>query len=165
MTNRVKIEGYDNYVIFPSGNIRNILTDKLLNANNGEGFYNTVRLRKDGKAKTFKLHRLLAQAFIPNPENKPCVNHKDGNKLNNDLSNLEWCTHKENMKHAYDNGMLFQSEKNKQALLESKRKIVLNLENGIFHESIKEAAETYNTNGKVLAKRLDVNKRKFLVKV
>ena len=53
--------------------------------------------------KIHKIHRLLAEYFIPNPENKPCINHKDGNKLNNDLNNLEWATISENTKHAYAN--------------------------------------------------------------
>lgn len=53
------------------------------------------------KYKHVSLHRLLASQFIPNPDNKPCVNHKDGNKLNNNLNNLEWCTYSENNKHAY----------------------------------------------------------------
>lgn len=51
------------------------------------------------------VHRLIAQTFIPNPDNKPCVNHKDGNKLNNTVSNLEWVTHSENMRHAFDTGI------------------------------------------------------------
>lgn len=55
------------------------------------------------KQKIHKIHRLLAEHFIPNPENKPCVNHKDGNKLNNSLDNLEWCTVAENTRHAYIN--------------------------------------------------------------
>lgn len=56
---------------------------------------------KNGKLKVCLLHRLVAQAFIPNPENKPQVNHKDGNGRNNYLSNLEWCTISENGLHAY----------------------------------------------------------------
>lgn len=55
--------------------------------------------------KHIRLHRLIAQAFIPNPENKRCVNHKDGNKLNNHIDNLEWMTSSENNQHAYDTGL------------------------------------------------------------
>lgn len=56
------------------------------------------------KNKLFYLHRLLAQSFIPNPFNKKCINHKDGNKLNNNIDNLEWCTYKENNIHGFKNG-------------------------------------------------------------
>lgn len=58
--------------------------------------YSTVQLFKDGKMKVIAVHRLVAQAFIPNPNNLPQVNHKDGNKQNNNKSNLEWCTVKYN---------------------------------------------------------------------
>lgn len=67
--------------------------------------YAAVRLYKDGKPKDYKVHRLVAKAFVPNPKNKPQVNHIDGNKLNNSASNLEWCTQAENNRHAIDNGL------------------------------------------------------------
>ena len=134
------IKDYPDYIIFENGSILNCITDKFLVINNGEGFYKTVRLRKNGKAKTEKVHRLLAKAFIPNPDKKNCVNHKDANKLNNNLSNLEWCTHQENMRHAKDIGVLYQSELNIKRLVEVKQKPVIDLQTGIFYDSIKETA-------------------------
>ena len=68
--------------------------------------YAYVILRKDNIAKHKFIHKEMAIAFIPNPENKPHVNHKDGNKLNNALGNLEWCTAKENTQHAIRTGLL-----------------------------------------------------------
>jgi len=67
--------------------------------------YLCVDLNANGINVQKHIHRLIAEAFIPNPENKPTVNHKDGNKLNNDISNLEWNTYSENNKHAVDNGL------------------------------------------------------------
>ncbi len=67
--------------------------------------YCKVCLFKNGKRKYCKPHRLVAIAFIPNPDNKPEVNHKDGNKTNNNVSNLEWNTASENMRHAFANGL------------------------------------------------------------
>lgn len=69
------------------------------------GGYLMVGFNKENKRKAVKVHRLVAEYFIPNPENKREVNHIDRNKLNNHISNLEWCTPKENMKHLEDNFM------------------------------------------------------------
>ena len=71
---------------------------KKLNINQ-DGYYK-VTLWKDNRSKTFVVHRLVANAFIPNPNNLPVVNHKDGEKTNNNVSNLEWCTVQENALHA-----------------------------------------------------------------
>jgi hypothetical protein len=68
--------------------------------------YRRVTLSKDGKTKRFLVHRLVAEHFIPNPTNKPFINHIDNNGENNEVSNLEWCTHSENMIHAYKQGHL-----------------------------------------------------------
>lgn len=65
-----------------------------------------VQLWKNNKARLLQVHRLVAQAFIDNPENKPTVNHIDGNPLNNNVDNLEWATYSENQKHAYSNGLM-----------------------------------------------------------
>lgn len=61
--------------------------------------YAEIPLVLNGKTKWFMVHRLVAQAFIPNPQNKPQINHKDGNKLNNSVDNLQWCTESENQIH------------------------------------------------------------------
>lgn len=61
-----------------------------------DGRYLFVVLSKDGKRKQFSIHRLVAETFIPNPDGLPCVNHKDENKTNNHVDNLEWCTYKYN---------------------------------------------------------------------
>ena len=68
-----------------------------------KGVYYSITINDKGKTRKRLVHRLVAEAFIPNLLNKPCINHKDGNKLNNNVNNLEWCTIQENTKHAYDN--------------------------------------------------------------
>jgi hypothetical protein len=70
-----------------------------------EGGYECIKITSCNRGYHFTLHRLVAKAFIPNPNNLPEVNHKDGNKENNHYSNLEWCTSKENKKHAKDSGL------------------------------------------------------------
>lgn len=74
---------------------------------------------KDIGKKYFRVHRLVAQHYIENPENKPFVNHKDGNKTNNAVSNLEWVTHQENMEHAKNFGLIKRAEENSMSILKT----------------------------------------------
>jgi hypothetical protein len=77
--------------------------------------YEYIGFEKLGIHKKYAISRLVATAFIPNPENKPQVNHKDGNRLNNNVSNLEWVTSSENMQHSKESGFsYFLSEKQKE---------------------------------------------------
>lgn len=95
------VPGYeDQYTISERGHVWNKRTGGQLFGNVNSHGYMVISLTKDGKKKDCKLHRLLALAFIPNPNDYECVNHKDGNKLNNRLDNLEWCTKKYNNHHA-----------------------------------------------------------------
>lgn len=106
------IKGYEGYAVCESGRVYSLLQQFLHPDRTGElaqridrGGYTSVRFQKDGKSRTCWLHRLLAEAFIQNPLDLPEVNHRDGNPLNNRLSNLEWCTHQENCIHAYQLGL------------------------------------------------------------
>lgn len=112
------VEGYEGYYeISNLGNVRslNLLVNckagslrkrygRLLKTKeNGMG-YAVVSLAKYGLSKKVSVHRLVAHTFIPNPENKPFVNHIDNKTMNNKVSNLEWCTPKENIQHAVKQG-------------------------------------------------------------
>lgn len=88
-----------------------------------------VNLVKGGKAKCFKVHRLVAQAFIPNPENKLQVNHIDNNPLNNIVTNLEWVTNLENSHHSMNQGRLNRGSKNGMAKLNEEEVIKIRTSN------------------------------------
>lgn len=107
------IEGYDGlYAITEDGRVWNWTRNMWMkltpcgNVNFKDNLYLTVGLCKNNKVKRVRVHRLVGGAYIPNPENKPQINHVDGNKFNNIVSNLEWCTQAENVQHARDTGLI-----------------------------------------------------------
>lgn len=83
-----------------------LVKERLLSKVIGHSGYVEYQITYDKKHRSEKAHRLVAEAFIPNPENKPFINHKDGNKQNNCVENLEWCTNQENIQHAYHNHLI-----------------------------------------------------------
>lgn len=89
------------------------IPERILQNHINEYGYVYVRLYENAKGRNIKLHRIVAEAFIPNPTNKRCVNHIDGNKQNNTVENLEWVTHSENMQHASDNKLWISWNKGK----------------------------------------------------
>lgn len=100
------IEGYEGlYEVYEDGQIYSYHRCMYLTHTLNSRGYMRVTLSLNGVPKKILVHRLLAKAFIQNPETKPYINHIDGNKLNNNLSNLEWCTAAENNKHAVDNNL------------------------------------------------------------
>jgi hypothetical protein len=101
-----KITNYENYNIYDNGDVENVLTHKILQGSISENGYKYYRLSKDNAKHMFYAHRLVAEAFIPNPNGLPVVNHKDGNKLNNNVDNLEWVTYSENIAHAHKNELI-----------------------------------------------------------
>lgn len=92
------------YVNSPAAGGRRFLNGKMLKLAIVKG-YPAIQSNVDGARYTLYLHRILAELFIPNPDGKPSINHIDGDKANFALENLEWCSHKENMRHAFNTGL------------------------------------------------------------
>lgn len=105
------IKGYENkYQISNKGRVRNLTykrqkVPKVLKPFSTYRGYYRVSLFRNNRRKDVFIHRLVALTFIPNPNNYPVINHKNGNKSDNRIENLEWCTQSENVKHAYNTGL------------------------------------------------------------
>ena len=143
-----EIKGYEGkYQISNLGRVKSLkgnhgnYREKILSGSPNTGGYLQVDLLKNGKRNTFKIHKLVAIHFIDNPNNLPEINHKDENKQNNKVSNLEWCTRKYNQN--YGTRTQRASEKMKGSKNPRSRKVQCITTGKVFNY-IKEAAEYYN---------------------
>ncbi|WP_312364012.1 NUMOD4 motif-containing HNH endonuclease [Sphingobacterium sp.] len=143
--------GYEGfYEVSTFGNIRSIRKNKILKPTKNKYGYCKVSLTGDNSYKTVNVHRVIAQTFIPNPENKPQVNHKDGNKANNRVDNLEWSTREENMQHAHLNGLMNLPSGNRHCYfniksdLHPRAKALINVETKEIYGCIKDCAKVLN---------------------
>lgn len=109
------IEGFEElYKVSDNGQVQRIGSNILKPQDNSKG-YLIVSLSKNGHRKSYKIHRLVLKAFVPNPDNLNITNHLDGNKKNNNVSNLEWTTSAKNNQHAWDNGLNQNTKKQREA--------------------------------------------------
>ena len=139
------IPNFPNYKCSNKGRIKNIKTNKILKGTNRPNGYAFIDLYnfEEHKRKNAQIHRIVALLFVENPENKPCVNHIDGNKINNVYSNLEWCTHLENVRHAINVINHPGCGLNKKA--------VRCVETGIIYESTKEVERQLGINNAMIS--------------
>jgi hypothetical protein len=135
ISNQGRVRGLDRYV--KHSNIVIFIKERVLKQALSTRGYFFLGLNKNGVGIRHRVHRLVAEAFIPNPFNLPEVNHKNGIKTDNRVENLEWVTHKENIQHAFRTGLANNDNHNKKVLMLS----LIN-EPLLWFDSIKEAGET-----------------------
>ena len=125
------IKVFPNYQISNLGNVWSKTTKKILKPYKTNRGYLTVGFWLNRKKKRLSIHRLVAQAFLPNPQNFPEVNHINGSKTDNRLCNLEWSSSSANVAHAYQNGL------KRRKLTTARRKLIIQLlEQGMTHRAI-----------------------------
>lgn len=118
--------------------------------------YRHVRLCKNKIAKTRLIHQLVGEHFVDNPNSKPQLNHKDGNKINNHYTNLEYVTVKENTIHAYEN-----------YLIPNRQQILLDVNTGVYYYSMRDASRVYGVSSSYMINMINGKKhnRTSLIKV
>ena len=134
------VKPYHQYYVSRCGHIFGCKGDEVKQSTTNRG-YKRVTLSIDGREERWSVHRLVALLFVPNPEQKPQVNHIDGNKENNDASNLEWCTASENNKHAIRTGLRKNPTKGKFGKDHIASKPIVCVETGRVYNCQREVAE------------------------
>lgn len=134
-----KIEGFENYSVSTHGRVRNDRTGLIRCGGLSQHGYLRITLYNDDGSKHFSIHQLVAKAFIPNPNNYKCVNHKDETRVNNYVSNLEWCDYKYNNNYGTRNQKISNHQKTNMLgnCIRGRRVEV----DGIEYKSLKEAAQ------------------------
>ena len=154
-----QILGFNNYFVSNKGNV--VSVNKALKKVKDKNGYFIVSLYSDKKRITKKIHRLVALSFIPNPENKPQVNHINWIKTDNRVENLEWATAKENIRHAHKIGLKFGikgSNNNFSKHIGAKNiksRKVKNIITNKIYDSIKEASDKEKISYNILCKNLN----------
>lgn len=144
------------YFVSNMGRFRNPY-GRIMSFHKNQKGYPTIELPRQGKPVRFSAHRLVAIAFIPNPENKPQINHKNGIKTDNRVENLEWCTNQENVDHAVSNGLHVSRKLGPRKKQKPKRTFFYG---GLCPESVKEIKEAiihYKFTRKMLADKFNVS--------
>lgn len=142
------VKGYEGlYQISNMGRVKSFkhANPKLLTSVNKQGYHSVTLVRSNGVKEPLRVHRIIMTAFIPNPENKPFINHINTIRNDNRLENLEWCTHTENMKHAVYMGRL------------ANQKLVFDTDTGIYYNCVRDAANSKGINYVTLLCRLNGN--------
>lgn len=174
------IPNFDDYKISNNGEVISIVRyvyskkektvvpfyrEKVLKQFKNRGGYMCVGIGSKGNRKTMKIHRLVATAFIPNPQNLPEVNHKDGDKTNNCVNNLEWCTASENVRHAYRTGIQPRSPKRINLFMKNRKEnsvaVCLASPDGLTEKfsSIQKCAEALGIDRSTVSKAISKNKK------
>lgn len=165
----IDIHNYEgHYQISNYGNVKSLKSNRLLTPQKTEKGYLSIKLQRENEQKTFRVHRLVAQMFISNIEDKPQINHKDGNKENNEVSNLEWCDNNYNAKHRKEVLKYKHSEETKKKISNGikngsqvKNKIqkpTYYLINGVEYKTLTEASRLNGKGSKYFSKVMEKKK-------
>jgi hypothetical protein len=153
MDNWVGAVGYESfYQVSDMGRVRSIARGvELSQQKNSRTGYVSVKLKSINPKTRYSVHRIVAMAFIPNPLNKPTVNHINGDKTDNRVENLEWATYSENNKHLYQAGLRIAGKRGQSTF----KKLILDMQTGIFYDCIKDAADAIGMSYQSLKCRMN----------